>query len=423
MRIRLRRWALPCCVLLAVCKPLAAEPANEHPLTLEHAIARVLERSPMLRAAAYDSRAAAARIRQAAQTTPFRANVELENFGGSGDVSGTGALEATLSLTHVLELGAKPERRAELARQKALLLSNEQDSERLDLLAETVRRFLQVVSDQESLAIARDALELSQRTVEVVERRVAIGKAPAAEGSRAAMRLARAELELAAAERDLQTSRLSLATSWGDTVASFSSARAKLLSLPPVAPFATLQAHLERNPDLVRFATARRVGEARLRLVRARRQPDLELAPGVRYLNDLDEVALVFSASLPLGTRQRAAPSVDEADALLQGERLRWQERHLALYSTLYSLHQELLHSRATVETLRARIIPAAEGALQDYEQGYSVGRYSFLELVDAQRGLLDARREQIRTAADYHRMRVEIDRLTGGLEVTGATP
>ncbi|MGD2076200.1 MAG: hypothetical protein PVG38_14965, partial [Gammaproteobacteria bacterium] len=76
MRIRLRRWALPCCVLLAVCKPLAAEPANEHPLTLEHAIARVLERSPMLRAAAYDSRAAAARIRQAAQTTPFRANVE-----------------------------------------------------------------------------------------------------------------------------------------------------------------------------------------------------------------------------------------------------------------------------------------------------------------------------------------------------------
>ena len=51
---------------------------------------------------------------------------------------------------------------------------------------------------------------------------------------------------------------------------------------------------------------------------------------------------------------------------------------------------------------------------MRDYEKGYGVGRYSFLELTEAQSALLNSRLEAVMAAANYHRYRTEIDRLTG---------
>ena len=73
------------------------------------------------------------------------------------------------------------------------------------------------------------------------------------------------------------------------------------------------------------------------------------------------------------------------------------------------------------VTVLRNTIIPLAEEALRDYEKGYTAGRYSLLELNVAQRTLLDSRLELVTAAADYHRYRIEIDRLTGAGLMAGA--
>jgi cobalt-zinc-cadmium efflux system outer membrane protein len=72
---------------------------------------------------------------------------------------------------------------------------------------------------------------------------------------------------------------------------------------------------------------------------------------------------------------------------------------------------------------LRDNILPLAETSLRDYEKGYLAGRYSLLELNIAQRTLLDSRLEHVMAAADYHRYRIEIDRLTGAGLSTGAEP
>lgn len=44
----------------------------------------------------------------------------------------------------------------------------------------------------------------------------------------------------------------------------------------------------------------------------------------------------------------------------------------------------------------------------------YERGRYSYLELVDAQRELLDLRDALIEAATQYHQTLIEIERLTG---------
>jgi cobalt-zinc-cadmium efflux system outer membrane protein len=423
MRTHLLPCLVACCVIAIPWPAQAGAPDQDPPLSLQRAIALTLGHNPALQAADYAAQAADARIRQAERAPPLRAGVELENLAGTGATRRLEAVEATLSLTRVLEPGGKAKGRGELARREARLLNDEQDARRLDLLAETAQRFLQVVADQERLVVEQDATELARKTLEIVTQRARIGKIPTAEQQKAEIAFARAELDLLRAQHQLKGARHSLAVSWADTDATFSAAQADLLTLPPVPPFAALEAHLERNPDLLRFATAQRVGEARERLARAGRRPDIELAAGVRYLNAIDDTAFVLAASVPLGTGRRARSEIDEARALQRREPLAHAERRLALHATLYSLHQQLLQTRLEVESLRGRIIPAAELALRDYAHGYRAGRYSFLELADAQRVLLDARRELISTAADHHRFGIEIDRLTGGVAISGDTP
>jgi cobalt-zinc-cadmium efflux system outer membrane protein len=422
MKQHLLTWAMGCCALITLCSSHATSPVDGD-LTLDEVIARVLEHNPALQATSYDTRAAATRIRQAAQTNPWHVSLELENFGGSGTTSGTDALEATLSLSRVLQTGNQPQLRGELAKHEAALLDSEQKAQRLDVLAESAQHFVVVAAAQERVQVARDALAAARHSLEIVEHRVQAGRTADAERSTATIELARAELELVAAESELLSARQALASTWGDTRAGFGRVSAGLYELPAQIPFARLEAALASNPDLVRFATAERINAARVRLARAGRRPDIELAAGVRYLNEPDDAALVFSASMPLGTAHRAVPAIGEAEALAQREPLGYEERRLALHSALFTLHQQLLQNRAAVITLRDRIIPAAEKALTEYRRGYSAGRYAWLELVTAQNTLRESRAEMLDRAASYHRTRVEIDRLTGGTLMTGEAP
>lgn len=406
--------------LFTVC---AAEADSRTVLTLDQAIINVLERNPMLKAADYEAKAAAARIRTAQLKPAFRTSVDLENFGGSGILSGSDVLESTLSLSKVLELGDKARLRRDVARNKAMLLRNEQDAKRLDLLVDVTKRFIQVVADQERLALAKHTLELAENNNQVVQLRVNAGKSANTELRYVGISLAKIQLELEHARHTLATSRLKLVTLWGDKTADFIEADADLFALEPPATFESLAQLLERNPDLVRFATEKRLATTNIQLARSRRKADIEIAGGLRHLNLTDDTGLVVSLDIPLGNRSRASPKVDEEEWNSQRQPYDLEQRRLELHATLFEVHQEIQHAIDAVSSYRDTIIPLSESALKDYEKGYNAGRYSLLELFVAQRTLIDARLEAVLAAADYHRYRSEIDRLTGAGLGIGANP
>ena len=173
---------------------------------------------------------------------------------------------------------------------------------------------------------------------------------------------------------------------------------------------------------MIRLTTQQRLSDARSQLARIKQKPDIEISGGVRYLGSSDDVGFILSANIPFGSVQRAAPAIEEAEFLGMIDPLAFEQKKTELYVTLYDIYQELSHSKIAVELLQGRIIPSAEKALQDYEKLYSTGRYSLLELVEAQRTLLNSRSQLLESVADFHRYRIEIDRLTGALITTGVT-
>ncbi|MDT8388656.1 MAG: TolC family protein [Thiogranum sp.] len=419
MHYLIRLCVLAC--LLPATVAFAALP--DASLSLSQAVARVLESNPQLQAADFEARAALERVRQESQSTPYELGVELENLGGSGELSGARSLETTLSLGRVLEPGDKSARRGEVAELEAGLLNHDQDAERLELLAETARRFLAMARVQAERELAVQRVELLQRTLQSVEQRQRVGKAPPAERSRVLTELARAELALEETAHLLKIGRHQLAALWGVFEPDFSRVQADLFHLEAEPDFAALDRMIERNPTIARLATRARLGDARLLLARTRARPDLDLRAGVQHFNAGDDVGLMLSLRMPLGSGGRSRAWVNEAEVLAAREPLLAQEQRLALRTTLFALHQELLHARDRFETYRERVIPAADQTLDDYSRGYAAGRYSLLELGEVRNTLLEARLELLSAATEHHAARIEIDRLIGIAPLNGANP
>ena len=397
-------------------------PAAGKNISLDQVLVKVLENHPQLKIADYEARAIAARIKIAAQKPADKIRIEAQNFGGSGEARWLRNAETTLSLARVLELGNKSARRADVALHESYLSRDRQAALRLDLLAEAARRFLRVVFDQERLLIATDAVEQTRKTGVIVESRIKAGVAPLAQRFRVDIDLAQQELELEDAEHELASSKVLLSALWNDPEADFAEAQADIYTLSRPLAFRVYAGLLERNPDLIRFNTQQRLAEARLRLAGIKRKPDIEINGGLRFLGESNDIGFVLSATLPLGSAKRAAPGIEEAQLLSQIDPLALEQKRTELYATLYALYQELLHSRAAAGRLEQRIIPAAERTVKEYEKLYDRGRLSLLELVEAQRKRLHSRQQLLESVYDFHRLQLEIDRLTGAPTLTGAT-
>jgi cobalt-zinc-cadmium efflux system outer membrane protein len=248
----------------------------------------------------------------------------------------------------------------------------------------------------------------------VVRDRVEAGASSPASLSRAEIGLARANIAQEHAGHELASSRVKLSVLWGDAQASFGEASGELFELSALESLEAYQSRLDLNPDLARFASEARVQEAHIRLAEARRSPDISVAAGVRRLEAFDDQALVASFSVPLGTRRRADLEERAARADRSRVDLELQTHRLELHATLFGLYQEILHAQTEAEALHIRIRPQAATMLGTMNEGYRAGRFSLLELADAQSQLLEVERDAIRAAAQFHTLLIEIQRLTG---------
>lgn len=402
-------------LLLAIvsCQAAAQEFNPQGELTLAQAIDGALHSNPDLKASAYELRAAQARIVQAGLRPNPELQGEFENFAGTGSVSGTRALETTLSLSQVIELGGKRRLRVSAAESELGAATIEQRSAQLDLLAEVADRFIEVVIAQERLRFAGDAVRIQRESLDAIGRRVKAGRSPEAERSRARIALTRAQIEQAQAQSQLRAARFALSALWGADQPTFTTATAELFRLPPLQSFEMLAQRVDTSADILQFASRSRLREAELALARAQARPNLTLSVGVRRLEESDEGALVAGFSMPLPVSDRNQGAIREAQIRVeQNEALR-EAATLKLRASLGALYQELQASRVRVETLRSDAIPQAQLALDQTRSGYERGRFSFLELTSAQQDLLELQSAAIDAAGDYHRLLAQLERVT----------
>jgi cobalt-zinc-cadmium efflux system outer membrane protein len=417
----MRRFLIP--VLLFSLPAGAQTPAPPLELTLSQALQLAADSDPRLQGQVFVRQGAAA-ARAAAMLRPaLKLTAEAENILGSGTLSAFDDAELTLSLGTTLELGGKRAARTAVADREIDRLDVEQKAQRIDILAEVAGRFVAVLRTQENLNVAREGQALAVRAQSIVAARVQSAAAAPVERSNAEVSAAKAAVAQQSALSDQREAWARLVTLWGGAPESTGAARGDLFNARPMPAFSGLQDMVERNPDILRLAQERQVKEAELRLAQSQAVPDLDVSAGVRRLEAVNDQAVVFSASIPLGTGGHSKHATEAAQSRLNALGADERTRRNELLGVLYGLNQRAENARASLNILSTSALPAAQRAQEQAEAAFRAGRSSLLELAVAQSQLLDVRREQIDAAANYHLLVIELERLIGAPLTAASAP
>ena len=382
-------------------------------LTLNEAIARTLEKNPELQVFTLRLQAVDG-LRQSADLAPaFNIEVETENVLGSGEFTGTGNSDLTLSLSSIIELGDKRRSRIAVADSKYALAQAKRQVKALDLLGQVTRRFIATLVLQEKLKVVSQAVGLAEVSFKQVSQRVDRGAAPEAERLRARSALIQARLNKKSVAAQLESRKLALATLWGAQQADFQQLLGELLRFNPVTDFEELYQRVAHTPAIQIYASQARLRDAELALARSQSSTNVQWSLGIRRLQQTDDFAMTAGVSIPLFADRRNRGAVTTANAQRQEIQHRRQAALLSLRAHLFDAWQTHRQSSAATMQLRDDVLPLLEQALIQTREAYERGRYSYVDWLIAQRELLEARLAVIDAAATALLNQALIEQLT----------
>ena len=353
-------------------------------LSLAQALDEAAARSPTVLAAEAEVRAAEARALQAGYRSNPELSLEVENFAGTGELSGIKSLETTLAVNHRLDLGGRRTARVEAARAEIAAQRLRLAIARADLSQSVREQFARAVAAREKLAQATANVDRSRDLARIAAILVEAGRDPPLRGLRARSALAQASAEREAAEAEELAARSSLGALFGASLPIGRVTGGTLDLTPrPVNPELSLEVRLA---DAERYAA-----EASLRQQRAERRLDPAVGLGVRHVRETGDVGLVAGVSFPLQVFDRNRGNIEAAQALLTAAEARRA-------SVLASTTARARNAIASVEAAQRRVaaldgaaVPEAAEALRLTQLSYREGRATLLELLDAQNAFTSA--------------------------------
>ena len=399
------------------------EPAG--PLTLRSAVAMALRANPGLAAASREQDATEAAIVQAGAWPNPTLAAQLEDLRRDNPTT-------TLQLSQPIELGGKRAARVTAAERARDQAASALAGRRAEIRASTITAFFDVLTAQERLRLAQDSVGLAQTATRAATNRVAAGKVSPLEETRARVAEAGTRVELLQAEGTLRSARQQLAALWGNPDPRFTQVEGAVDQLPAMAPAQNLGVRLAAAPVVVQARLEVERRKALSDLEQAKRIPDVTVSLGAKRVPASDgevggsrrnQVVVGLSVPLPIFDTNRG----NVAEALSREEKARddLAAAELQLGTEVAQATERLRSARATAETLQHDALPGAETAYKAATKGFELGKFSFLEALDAQRTLFQVRAQYLLSLADAHRAAGELDRLLGneGDDISPVTP
>ncbi len=303
----------------------------------------------------------------------------------------------TLGARQAIPFPGKLAARGRVALQEAVAARRRFEDAKFRLQAEVVEAYEELLLTDRSIAIARENLALLKQFVEVSNALLGAGKARQVDLTKAELEAAGAENDLASIEarRRADLSRLNRLL-----------ARPPDAALAPAAPEApaalpaedakVLELAAERNPELAAVVAEIRGREEALELARKAWLPDFEISFSVTGSVER-MLGAMLTAPLQVG---RIRAGIEEARANLRAAqaalRSRGDDLKARLVLDLYLARDGERRHRF----LEATLLVKAREVVENVREAYGTGGATFLELLDAQRALLEFRLESARLDA-----------------------
>ena len=392
-----------------VAPPDSAAPAIHGPLTLERALRLALEHHPNLTERTWATRAEVARARDEARAPNPTLEASYENFGGSmPPVLG----EKTLSLAQPLDFLGRRRGLRDVAKALDREGTATIEATRREILRQTAVAFLDSWQLEQRVDLLQRAEANSQAAIDAARERTRIGAAPITEALRAESEWAQRGIERRRSQADLASARRLLALQWGAHEATFDSL---ILDLPSALPDSGRWGGALANQPEMREARAQSaVAAARVRAAKAGRIPELTALAGVRHLAEGSVTGWIASLSAPIPLWNRQESAIAAAEAEQKAAQAHETLVQLELEQRLGEVQDRAEAARTAYDLARNRAEPAAREALTQLESGYRRGRFTYLDILEGRRTLLDIQLAELEAQRDYWAARLELQSWIG---------
>jgi len=401
-------------ILALLTSPLFA--ATAQMLTMDQALETAFANNPDLAAAQWETGIAQGERQQAGLIPNPEVSWEAEDTRRNSRTT-------TVMINQPIELGGKRGARIEVASRAQDAAGIELERKRNVLRADVIQAFYSSSTAQQRLQLSRQSLELAERGLRVAQGRIKSGKSSPVEGTRAEVQLSEVRLELRRAERDEASAYQRLAQVMGAPLPAFVSVGDPSRSMPTVPDSSLLLNRIGETAELRLAKLQIDQREASLGLEKARRIPDLTVSVGSQYDERERERVNVVGLSMPIplfdrnqGNVLAAARRTDQARDLRNSSELR-------LRTEIQTTLDQWMTANTEVASFNQTILPAAQSAVDTATRGFEMGKFNFLDVLDAQRTLIGARTQYIQAIAEATDAWVRIERIFGDVALLTRTP
>ncbi|KZD21541.1 divalent metal ion exporter subunit IhpA [Tardiphaga robiniae] len=402
-----------CASVLFVSSSLTGE-AHSQTLTMGAALQRALAASPRLTAAERDvGIARGQRIQSGALINP-EISYEQDNSFGSGAYRGTRSAETTLQVSQMFELWGKRDARIAAGQAGFDAAGIGRQAVRLEVLSETAIAFVSVLGLQRRIQILDEQIEAIDKISPLLQRRVEAGASSIAETGRAEVASALVKADRERTRSSLASARRELAILMGDGAPKFAavSGRLEVTGKPPT--FQSVVAAIDANPQLVRWKAIYAQRNAELLLARLKPYPDVTVSAGWRRFNETGDNAVRLSLSVPIPVFDQNQGNILSAQESLAKTAAERQGNRNTLIVVAGRAYDSLQGSLRELTILRETAIPKSRDAADAISEGYGQGRYSLLEVLDAQASVAQARLREQEAQQNFHVAVATIEGLVG---------
>lgn len=375
-------------------------------VSLDEAVTKALEASPLARANEASINAARSGRTQAGVRPNPTVSVQQENVFGTGPIGAFNQAEFTVTYGQTIERGGKRAARVGVADGDIRIAEASARVARLDFAAEVERAFIDVYIAREVVRMAEFRLATEQEIEREALRRVRGYKDPLFVETRASARVAQARIDLDHARARLAAAKNRLASFWGGEGASLD------VSGNIGWPVRQMNVLAQADDDLAE-AEIERSG-AVVSLEQSRRTQDYTLNGGVRYLRGPNAVAFVGGITIPLGRYDRNQGGIARAEA--DRERLEFasQAARQERLRRLESLNAEAEAALARADAIMREVWPRAVKTLAQVREGYNRGGFNFRDVEAAADAIIQVQAQWLEAITQFRDQQTEIDRLTG---------
>ncbi|HEN5573920.1 TPA: TolC family protein [Legionella pneumophila] len=378
------------------------------PLTFKQALDIAYRNNPELQAEIDKAQAMRGYFIQSGLYPNPQLTLTAENFGGSGSYSSYEAAETTASVTQPIPLGHRLQYLKKATYADYLAALAQIQVQKATLYVAVGVAYVDALYAGQWHQVTKKLIRLNQDIVSAIEHRVKAGAGAELDLRLAQVRLGEARIQENKAERDALFQRAKMARLLGDGLRVDKQLVDK--GLPGVSlNWAALLKQLPQSPQLIQLQQQLQAKRATITAVKKSVWPDLNIQLGGRHFSDDSSNAVVASAFAEVPVYNRNQGKIMTAEAQYTQTAHEFQGARLDVRQNAYAIFLQAEQSHYEANQVTNSLLPLARKSIKLAQDGYQMGRYTYIELSTALNSLYEEERHYQQAHADYHKALIQL--------------